>query len=540
MDAMYQSHFGLAAAPFSIAPDPHFLYMSQRHQEALAHLLYGFGGDGGFVVLTGEVGAGKTTICRCLLEQIPEDCDVAYIFNPRLTVEELLSTLCTEAGIEIPVGTAGVMAFTNRINAHLLDAHARGRHTVLIIDEAQNLAAEVLEQLRLLTNLETNEKKLLQIILIGQPELAAMLKRPELRQLAQRVIAWYHLEPLSPAEVGAYVNHRLEVAGTTRGLFSPSLMGRLHRLTGGVPRLINLVCNRALLGAYAQGRSSVNRATLIQAAREVFQGEKRKSSGGRRLALAALAVALVALVAVATIRGRFQQPQAPAATPTAALPPVAPVQPPAPKPVPPEAFADLAWPVDEPRKKSLSMAFATLFKAWGEEYPGANPCRGTERVACHSLRGGLMELRQLNHPAVLQFQDGQGGTFYGTLAALDEHSTSVILGSKTLRVSLDSLASHWTGRYTLLWRKPPPGLDRMPPGQGGPAVQWLDSQLARAEGKPAAAHALFDGALVQRLRQFQLNQGLPPDGSLGRLTLVYLTGAGDAAAPVLQRDSGRK
>jgi general secretion pathway protein A len=194
---MYQSYFGLAEAPFSIAPDPRYLYMSQRHQEALAHLLYGVNGGGGFVLLTGEVGAGKTTVCRCLLEQIPESCDVAYIFNPKLTVAELLSTICAEFGIACPSGNTSVKVFIDCINAYLLDAHARGRHTVLIIDEAQNLSADVLEQMRLLTNLETNQRKLLQIILLGQPELATMLAQPELKQLAQRIIARYHLGPLT-------------------------------------------------------------------------------------------------------------------------------------------------------------------------------------------------------------------------------------------------------------------------------------------------------------------------------------------------------
>src|SRR5471030_3427962 len=212
---MYQHYFGLAEAPFSIAPDPRYLYLSQRHQEALAHLLYGVSGDGGFVLLTGEVGAGKTTVCRCLLQQIPASCDVAYIFNPRLTVEELLSTICVEFGIAYPPGNTSIKVFVDCINAYLLDAHARGRHTVLIIDEAQNLSADVLEQLRLLTNLETNQRKLLQIILIGQPELRTMLARPELEQLGQRVIARYHLGSLTPAETGAYIAHRLAVAGAT-------------------------------------------------------------------------------------------------------------------------------------------------------------------------------------------------------------------------------------------------------------------------------------------------------------------------------------
>ncbi len=222
------------------------------------------------MLLTGEVGAGKTTICRCLLEQIPESCDVAYIFNPKLTVEELLSTICVEFGIAYPPGNTSIKVFVDCINAYLLDAHARGRHTVLIIDEAQNLSADVLEQMRLLTNLETNQRKLLQIILLGQPELAAMLERPELRQLAQRIVARYHLGPLTRPEVAAYIRHRLEVSGAKRQLFPNALVGRVYRLSGGVPRVINVLCDRALLGAFVQGKERIDRATLAQAAREVF------------------------------------------------------------------------------------------------------------------------------------------------------------------------------------------------------------------------------------------------------------------------------
>ncbi|MEO8165327.1 MAG: AAA family ATPase, partial [Betaproteobacteria bacterium] len=241
---MYQQYFGLAEAPFSIAPDPRYLYLSQRHQEALAHLLYGVNGDGGFVLLTGEVGAGKTTVCRGLLQQIPASCDVAYIFNPRLTVEELLATICIEFGIACPAGNTSIKVFVDRINTYLLDAHARGRHTVLIIDEAQNLSADVLEQMRLLTNLETDKRKLLQIILLGQPELAQLLAQPELRQVSQRIVARYHLGPLTKPEVAAYVQHRLEVAGALRPLFPASLMDRVYQLSGGIPRVINVLCDR--------------------------------------------------------------------------------------------------------------------------------------------------------------------------------------------------------------------------------------------------------------------------------------------------------
>ena len=294
---MYLNYFNLSEAPFSIAPNPRYLYLSRRHQEALAHLLYGVNGDGGFVLLTGEVGAGKTTVCRCLLGQIPESCDVAYIFNPKLSVAELLSTICAEFGIACPPDNTSIKIFVDCINAYLLDAHAKGRHTVLIIDEAQNLSAEVLEQMRLLTNLETDQRKLLQIILLGQPELAEMLDRPELRQLAQRIVARYHLGPLSQAEVAAYVQHRLGVSGAQRQIFPAPLMGRLYRLSGGVPRIINVLCDRALLGAYTQGKEKVDVATLQQAAREVLHQAPTKWLGLPRWLLAGVFLAAAAALA---------------------------------------------------------------------------------------------------------------------------------------------------------------------------------------------------------------------------------------------------
>lgn len=268
---MYIEHFRLRKAPFSIAPDPRFLFMSERHREALAHLLYGVGGGGGFVLLTGEIGAGKTTVCRCFLEQIPKSCCVAYIFNPKLTVIELLQTICQEFAVTVPAAEVGsVKAHVDALNGFLLDVHAGGRSAVLIIDEAQSLAPDVLEQLRLLTNLETVERKLLQIILIGQPELRDMLARPELEQVAQRVIARYHLGALSEQETREYVKHRLVVAGGDASPFEREALTRLHALTGGVPRRINLLADRALLGAYAQGLRQVDRPTLERAALEVF------------------------------------------------------------------------------------------------------------------------------------------------------------------------------------------------------------------------------------------------------------------------------
>lgn len=307
---MYKEYFGLKELPFSIAPDPRYLYMSDEHREALAHLLYGINSEGGFVLLTGEVGTGKTTVCRCLLEQIPENTDIAFVLNPKMTVEELLATICDELGILYPEGNTSIKVFVDRINSYLLDAYARGRKTVLIIEEAQNLSPDVLEQVRLLTNLESNQCKLLQIIMLGQPELKEMLSRPELRQLAQRITARYHLSSLSKKEVSGYINHRLTVAGTRNRLFPDSIMGKVYGLSGGIPRLINILCDRALLGVYVDGKEQVDRSTLIKAAREVFGESEIKGYYKKmfRWILAGLAfVGCAALVAALITPGSEQQ-----------------------------------------------------------------------------------------------------------------------------------------------------------------------------------------------------------------------------------------
>jgi len=279
---MYKEYFGLKEEPFSIAPDPQFLYMSGRHREALAHLIYGMKADSGFVLLTGEVGTGKTTVCRCLLGQIPDNSEIAFILNPKLSVVELLATICDELEIAYPANNHSVKIFIDRINLYLLKAHAEGKRTVLIIDEAQNLSIDVLEQIRLLTNLETDKRKLLQVVMLGQPELNRLLNQPELRQLSQRVTARYHLEPLSRDEIEGYLTHRLAVAGVERPLFPAKTIVKLYNLTGGVPRLINLLCDRALLGAYVKGQNTVSPALLGEAAGEVF-GKKSQTgeSSGR-------------------------------------------------------------------------------------------------------------------------------------------------------------------------------------------------------------------------------------------------------------------
>ncbi len=298
---MYNKFFGLQQEPFSIAPDPHYLFMSERHREALAHLLYGVSRGGGFVLLTGEIGAGKTTVCRCFLQQVPPHCNVAYVFNPRQTAEELLESICSEFHVvreALPARAPSARDHVAALNAFLLRAHALGQDNVLIIDEAQSLSAEVLEQLRLLTNLETDERKLLQIILIGQPELRDMLARPELEQLAQRVIARYHLGALTAGETVQYIRHRLTIAGSSAALpFDDASMKRIHALSRGVPRRINLLCDRALLGAYARGRPRVDIGIVDKAAAEVHGAmprTRRSIVRSRSRVAAALGLGLVA------------------------------------------------------------------------------------------------------------------------------------------------------------------------------------------------------------------------------------------------------
>ncbi|MBI5442728.1 MAG: AAA family ATPase [Deltaproteobacteria bacterium] len=297
---MYRAHFRLEENPFSLTPDPRYLFLSERHREALAHLFYGLGQGGGFVQLTGEVGTGKTTLCRSLLEQAPSEVDVALVLNPRQSASELLATICDELGVEYGADRS-IKSLVDVLNRHLLATHAAGRRTVVIIDEAQQLQPDVLEQVRLLTNLETATDKLLKIILIGQPELRDMMARSGLRQLAQRITARYHLAPLSARETATYVRHRLEVAGCSRPIFSPAALRAVHRRSGGVPRLINVICDRALLGAYARDRERVNRWFVGKAAREVL-GETRRL-GGRRWVPWAIGLALLALGATALLGG---------------------------------------------------------------------------------------------------------------------------------------------------------------------------------------------------------------------------------------------
>lgn len=285
---MYKRYFGLKEKPFHISPSPRYLYLSDWHREALVHLLYGISGEGCIILLTGEVGTGKTMICRSLMERLSETSDTALVLNPNLTITDLLQTICEELGITIDGDSPSVKKYIDRLNRYLLEAHARGRNTVLIIDEAQNLDMEILEQLRLLTNLETDSHKLLQIVLIGQPELLKILGDPQYAQINQRITTRYHLEPLQPADVTPYILHRIAVAGGDDRcrLFSRQALRYLAKTTKGVPRLINILCDRALLGAYAENKDHVDLKIVRKAAREIAGINDRQPRLQKKIALA--------------------------------------------------------------------------------------------------------------------------------------------------------------------------------------------------------------------------------------------------------------
>ena len=513
---MYTSFFGLTEKPFAITPDPRYLFLSERHAEALAHLLYGIEDAGGFVQLTGEVGTGKTTVVRSLLGQLPADADVALILNPRVTPEEFLLAIADELHLPVPDNARGsVKALVDLLNVFLLDAHARGRRVVVLVDEAQQLSADVLEQVRLLTNLETATQKLLQIILVGQPELRELLARNELRQLAQRITGRYHLDPLERPESLAYIRHRLRVAGATAEIFSPAALRELHRLSHGVPRLINVIADRALLGAYTRELHTVSAALVRRAAGEVH---------GRAITAPWLTWSLVAAGALGAlvlalgihwlVAGR--QPVAPSVAAVPVAPP--------PKPPPPPTTLEFL--TAHPAAGSTDAALATLLALWKIPMDASEgrACEqaATAGLACIAQRGSIAQLRQLNRPVVVSLITANG-EYQVVVSGLDEAKATLRIADATIRVDIADLEQWWFGDFLLLWRPPTKNGTILKPGMRGEPVRWLRHALVAANGTPLrGTNDQYDSEVQQAVSDFQRAHRLAVDGVAGERTLLLL------------------
>ena len=539
---MYTQHFHLTELPFSIAPNPRYLYLSPQHREALAHLLYGIGVGGGFVVLTGEVGTGKTTLCRALLEQLPEDVDIALIFNPRLNSRELLAGICDELHIPYSGPRASLKQLIDALNRHLLDAHARGRRVIVLIDEAQNLRFDVLEQVRLLTNLETNQAKLLQIILVGQPELNQILDRPQLRQLAQRITARYHLDPLSRVETGDYIRHRLAVAGSTDRLFSMTAIRAIHRQAHGIPRLINLMADRALLGAYTLGKPEVSAPVARRAGRELAATPPSNPLRGWVAALMLTGGILGMAVHQGWIPGHWSglpaikpemgsesaartqggeerktgadldaatgsQPHPAAGPPMLTAPPAT-------------AFPD--W-IGRPECQRGG-ALTRLLGLWSLTPPAgmADPCAwaSTRGLRCQPLQESWPRLLGLNLPAVLEFVTTGGEHRFAALIRIQDRQLELANGGQSARFERGDVLSLWNGKAITIWKPSTPDALPLRPGATAPGIGQI-RQLLGFAALPGAEN-LYDPGLQTRVVEFQQSHGLKADGIIGAMTLLYL------------------
>jgi general secretion pathway protein A len=565
-DTRFYHYFGINSSPFSIAPDPHYLFLGEKHQEALAHLFYGIGNEGGFIVLTGEVGTGKTTICRTILQQMPDATDVAYIVNPRLDANELLQSICDELGLFYDTEERTNKVMLDILTKFLLASHSRGRHTLLIIDEAQNLSIDVLEQIRLLTNLETNEKKLLQLVLIGQPELADLLASRELRQLSQRVTARYHLETLNRTETGSYIAHRLKVAGFQGPLFSSAALRSVYRYTGGVPRLINVLCERCMLGAYVSETRHIDAAVVKRADRELKDPERKgrrlrrqlSSLRSWKLVLPGLALLILGLGSylgtaahqsstlqasreiAAVAQPRNQSSLATPADSTAGMSPLG-------------SAVELAQVGSLPEQREN--ALRELAERWNIDVAaGESVCQAIlpHGLSCLEVDLERDKLVQLGLP--------------GVVAHNDKNDPQVFLLQSAADLKRLQRGTNTSYQFVLLWRSPPSTANDWPYEQGdqhegvawlqqrlnwyqGRKYQWLSDKQKPAMGpvrdrfdwlyqqsprlEPGDGYDRFGSTLHEGLVHFQRQLGWAPTGEGDLLTLVKLDNITDARAPTL-------
>ncbi|MHA7833901.1 MAG: AAA family ATPase [Algiphilus sp.] len=586
---MYTHFFRFSEAPFAITPDPAFLYLSPHHHEALAHLLYGTGEAGGFVQLTGEVGTGKTTVIRTLLEQKMPEVDVALILNPRQSTEEFLQSICDELGVAYPE-QASLKQLVDHLNRHLLATHSQGRRTVLIIDEAQNLAEDVLEQVRLLTNLETSKEKLLRIMLIGQPELDDLLSRPSLRQLAQRITARFHLTALDRYETAEYIAHRLRVAGGDAEIFTPAAMRAAFHASHGIPRRINIICDRALLAAYSAGTRTVTAAMVRQAGRETAPKRLQRALPVLRLGWVP-GFAFAGMLAAAALMqfwpdtptssapsaditpppsSQARSPSSPTSNePVDALPALvwlpesAPSASPAPRADPSAQRPDIESPPrDEPKPTPaappplsaqalireappLGTQVELLLGLWDSslEIPaGTAVCNEVRRISLRCLRteGNWEDLQRFDRPAILTLVAASGARSHVLVRGIDESTVRIVLDGALRPVERSLVDLLWNGEFLLFWRAEE-GVEVLRPGDRGPQIAWLHRSMAILAGEPIIGPVSdrFDDALRDRVEAFQARHGLTVDGHVGERTHLMLMQQLDPDdGPRLQTEEG--
>ncbi|MCU7930371.1 MAG: AAA family ATPase [Candidatus Thiodiazotropha sp. (ex Codakia rugifera)] len=574
------SDFGFEENPFAITPDPRYLYLSRGHEESLAHLIYGTGPNGGFVLLTGEVGTGKTLLLRSLLAQQLEDVEIALILNPRLSRREFIATICDELGVVYQGPPYSLKTLIDTLTQRLLKIHAEGKHTVLVVDEAQNLNPRVLEQVRLLTNLETSRHKLLRIILVGQPELQQMLERKEMRQVDQRITARYHLSPLNAQETHRYVTHRLAVAGVREDLFTPSALHLVHRLSGGIPRMINSICERSLLAVYTTGKQRVGMRLVWRAAQEVkgrrYHRHRWLWAGALLLLLGGGAFwysqvgqdqsilnagqvnpvepAIPSLPPVAKKKVAIELPSLPVKEavkevhpeplPETIIPkpsqssPLSVESPDRHEPQPPIAAPGPMVDDKVPVEISLERLFSQpqnslvihqkLLTLWDKSQPlrpTPPPCLQVTEFGLRCLKAdsdweGVL---RLNRPLLIQLQQGKLKRLL-LVNHVDEDWLLVDSGEQQGVLRLAQLKHYWTGGFIMLWR-PLASVALIGEGSAGSAVTWLRNRLQLTDGVTSPKTEgldRFDSVLESRLQAFQRLYGLEDDGIAGQQTQIYL------------------
>jgi general secretion pathway protein A len=559
--SIYQQYFALSCEPFSIVPDPGFLYPSSQHRQAVAHLKYGLDREGGFVLLTGEVGTGKTTLTRTLIKRLPAHVRVAYVLNSTFDAADVLASICEELGIKLPKSskTSLTKNCVDALNTDLIESHAEGKKTLVVIEEAQNLSSEVLEILRLLSNLETATHKLLHILLVGQPELLETLAQKDQRQLNQRVVARFHLLPLEKTDVANYVNHRLHHAGANRAIFESSAMTALFKLTQGVPRLINLICHHAMLAAYATGAKNVSAKLVKAAAVEIFDIEKPKQKSSGRLGWGLVFCAVVALLAgvafyadqlpsntlinaqsvevPVNVESREETASQPLIEVVETLPLMVEVES-QPLILPTESEEIILEP------PVFNNPFTALFAFWAVEIEPLFSEEEVYSVAAENELGAeklinlpLSELIELDRVGIVWVRDDNNRLKSYVLTAIDSGFVNLQGVKGERKETLEWLAENWNGAFLHLWHRPIDILSLRLGDKNSVALDWLQSRLLQIDDiyQPIITGGYFNEAVRLQVLNFQQQQGIRADGVVGQQTIMKINELTMSSLPKLSR-----